>query len=45
MKTFKQIAQQCEHIASLYAKGFGTEKMLERAEKIFFAIPNVNVSF
>lgn len=45
MKTFKQIAQQCERIAALYAKGFGTEKMLERAERIFFANPNVSMYF
>jgi hypothetical protein len=45
MKTFKQIAAQCERIAKLYEKGFGTEKMLERAERIFFAVPNVGLCF
>ena len=31
MKTFRQIAAQCERIAKLYAKGFGTRKMLSAA--------------
>jgi len=45
MKTFKQIAEQCERISRLYAKGFGTDKMLEKAESIFFSFPNVALSF
>lgn len=45
MKTFKQIAEQCERIAKLYAKGFGSTKMLERAENVFFSQPNVALSF
>ena len=45
MKTFKQIAAQCERIAKLYDKGFGTKKMLETAERIFFSQPNVGLSF
>jgi len=45
MKTFEQIAAQCERIAKLYAKGFGTKKMLERAETIFFSVPNVELMF
>lgn len=45
MKTFKQIADQCERIARLYEKGFGTKKMLEKAEKVFFSQPNVGLSF
>lgn len=45
MKTFKQIAAQCERIAVLYAKGYGTRKMLEKAERIFFSQHNVGLSF
>lgn len=45
MKTFKQIAAQCERIASLYAKGYGTEKMLEKAERIFFSRQNIGLCF
>lgn len=36
MKTFKQISDQCERIAKLYMKGFGTKKMYEKVEEIFF---------
>lgn len=45
MKTFKQIAEQCERIARLYDKGFGTKKMLETAENIFFSQRNVGLCF
>ena len=45
MKTFKQIAEQCERIANLYEKGYGTKKMLETAERIFFSQHNVGLSF
>ena len=37
MKTFKEISAQCERIARLYLKGYGTKKMIERVEEIFFA--------
>lgn len=40
MKTFKEISQQCERIASLYLKGYGTKKMIERVEDIFFKVYN-----
>jgi hypothetical protein len=45
MKTFKQIAEQCERISKLYDKGFGTTKMLEKAESIFFSFPKVSLAF
>jgi len=45
MKTFEQIAEQCERISKLYLKGFGSTKMLERAENIFFSFQNVGLSF
>ena len=45
MKTFRQIADQCERIARLYEKGFGTKKMLEKAEKVFFSVQNVGMCF
>lgn len=45
MKTFKQICEQCERISRLYGKGFGTKKMLEKAESIFFSVPNLSMAF
>lgn len=36
MKTFKEISAQCERIAKLYLKGYGTQKMIEKCEEIFF---------
>lgn len=45
MKTFKQICEQCERISRLYGKGFGTKKMMEKAESIFFSVPNVSLCF
>jgi hypothetical protein len=45
MKTFRQIAEQCERISKLYDKGFGTKKMLAKAESIFFSVPNVSLCF
>lgn len=36
MKNFKEISAQCERIAKLYYKGFGTKKMIEKVEEIFF---------
>lgn len=38
MKTVKQISEQCERIMHLYLLGYGTEKMLEQAERIFFKV-------
>lgn len=45
MKTFKQIAEQCERISKLYCKGFGSTKMMEKVESIFFSQPKVSLSF
>lgn len=36
MKTFKEISAQCERIAKLYLKGYGTKRMYEKVEEIFF---------
>ena len=44
-KTFKQIAAQLERIYRLYYKGFGTQKMLDKAESFFFGIQNVGLCF
>ncbi len=44
-KTFKQVADQIERIYKLYLKGFGTRKMLERAEKFMAEQPNVGLCF
>ena len=46
MKTFRQIAAQIERIERLYYNfGCGTEKMLERAEKYFFSLPDLGLHF
>jgi len=45
MKTFEQIASQCERIARMYYKGFGTKKMLETAERFFFSQQKVGLCF
>lgn len=45
MKTFEQIASQCERIARMYYKGFGTKKMLETAESFFFSQQKVGLCF
>lgn len=45
MKTFRQISAQCERIMSLYLKGFGSKKMIEKVEEIFFsAYSEINLS-
>lgn len=44
-KSFNQIAAQLERIYRLYYKGFGTEKMLNRAEGFFFGIRNIGLCF
>lgn len=44
MKTFKQISDQCERIAKLYYKGFGTRKMIEKCEEIFFNAYKVSMN-
>lgn len=38
MKTIKEISEQCERIMNLYLKGFGTQKMIEKVERIFFKV-------
>ena len=45
MKTFKQIAEQCERIYSLYLKGYGSTKMIEKAEKFFNSQQNIGLCF
>ena len=44
-KNFKEIAAQCERIFNLYLKGYGTEKMREKVESIFFSFGNVALNF
>lgn len=44
-KSFDQIAAQLERIYRLYYKGFGTQKMLDKAEIFFFGIQNVGLCF
>lgn len=38
MKTFKQISDQCERIMTMYLAGYGTRKMIEKVEEIFFKV-------
>ena len=35
-KSFKTISIQCERIYTLHLKGYGSEKMLQMVEEIFF---------
>ena len=44
-KSFNQVSDQLERIYKLYCKGFGTRKMLERAENFFFGIQNIGLCF
>ena len=44
-KSFDQIAAQLERIYRLYYKGFGTQKMLDKAERLFFGIQDVGLWF
>ena len=44
-KSFKQIADQIERIYSLYLRGFGTRKMLERAEKFMASKQSIGLCF
>lgn len=41
MKTIKQIYDQCERIATLSIKGYGTRRMIEKVEEIFFRVYNI----
>lgn len=36
MKTAKEIYAQCERIMSLFLKGYGSKKMIDKVEEIFF---------
>lgn len=38
MKTAKEIYAQCERIYAMYLKGYGTKKMIDAVENIFFAV-------
>ena len=44
-KTFDQISAQLERVYKLYYKGFGTKKMLEKAESFFFGVQNIGLCF
>ena len=44
-KSFNQVAAQLERIYRLYYKGFGTKKLLEKAENFMFEIQNVGLYF
>lgn len=44
-KTFSQIASQIERIYTLYLKGYGSKSLLERAERVFNAHPNIGLCF
>ena len=44
-KTFRQISDQCERIMRSYLAGYGTTKMIERVEDIFFRIPNLGKQY
>lgn len=41
-KTFKSVCIQCERIINLNLKGYGTQKMMEKVEEIFFKVMQKN---
>lgn len=46
MKTFKQIATQMERIYALYLHGYGSRRIIERAERFAFShVQNVGLLF
>ena len=46
MKTFKQMAEQMERIYSLYLHGYGSHRIIERAERFAFSrVQNVGLLF
>jgi len=44
-KTFKEISEQLERIYRLYLRGYGTKKMLEKAEEFFCSKPDLGLCF
>lgn len=38
IKTFKEISLQCERIFNLHVCGFGTDRMFEMCEQIYFRL-------
>lgn len=44
-KTFRQVSAQLERIYALYLKGFGTKKLLERAERVFNSRADIGLCF
>ena len=45
MKSFKQLCAQLERIYALYLKGYGSKKLVERAEQFLCCTPNVGLQF
>lgn len=46
MKTFKQISAQLERIYTLYLHGYGSRRIIERAERFVFSnVQNVGLMF
>lgn len=45
MKTFADLLAQLERIYKLYQSGYGTKKLLERAESFMFRIHRVGLMF
>ena len=41
-KTFKDVSIQCERIFTLYINGFGTDKMYQSCESIYFKVYKEN---
>lgn len=44
-KSFKQMCDQLERIYTMFEHGFGTKKLLERAERFMFRIQRVGLMF
>lgn len=45
MKSFKQLCAQLERIYALYLKGYGSKKLVERAEQFLCGMQNVGLQF
>ena len=41
-KTFEDVSIQCERIITMHLHGYGTKKMIERCETIYFKLLKKN---
>jgi hypothetical protein len=41
-KTFKDVSVQCERIVTMHLRGYGTDKMYEFCERVYFKLLTTN---